>query len=85
MKVRGTQEVVNPLEQDQYKVYIRTNIVRIDEEGTEDNPGFHGWEYDEIEMTIPEYQAIVKVDVEKLKNEDLNNKMALTEIFEMLI
>ena len=85
MKVLGTQEVVKPLEQDQYKVYIRTNIVRIDEEGTEDNPGFHGWEYDEIEMSIPEYQALVKDDVQKLKDEDLNNKMALTEIFEMLI
>jgi hypothetical protein len=85
MKVRGTQEVVKPLEQDQYKVYIRTNIVRIDEEGTEDNPGFHGWEYNEVEMTIPEYQALVKDDVQKLKNEDLSNKMALTEIFEMLI
>jgi hypothetical protein len=85
MKVRGTQEVVKPLEQDQYKVYIRTNIVRIDEEDTEETPGFHGWEYDEIEMTIPEYQAMVKGDVEKLKEEDLNNKMALTEIFEMLI
>lgn len=85
MKVRGTQEVVKPLEQDQYKVYIRTNIVCIDEEGTDENPGFHGWEYDEIEMTIPEYQALVKDDVQKLKNEDLSNKMALTEIFEMLI
>ncbi len=85
MKVRGTQEVVKPLEQDQYKVYIRTNIVRIDEEDTEDTLGFHGWEYDEIEMTIPEYQTMVKGDVEKLKEEDLNNKVALTEIFEMLI
>ena len=85
MKVRGTQEIVKPLEQDDYKVYIRTNIVRIEEEGTEEEPGFHGWEYDEIEMTIPEYQAMVKGDVEKLKEEDLNNKMALTEIFEMLI
>ena len=84
MKVRGTQEVVKPLEQDSFKVYIRTNIVRIDEEGTDENPGFHGWEYDEIEMTIPEYQALVKDDVQKLKDEDLNNKMALTEIFERL-
>ena len=47
--------------------------------------GFHGWEYDEVEMTIPEYQAMIKQDVQKLLDEDLNNKMALTEIFEMLI
>lgn len=85
MKVHGTQEVVKPLEQDNFKVYIRTNIVRIDEEGTDENPGFHGWEYDEIEMSIPEYQAMIKGEVEKLTAEDLNNKMALTEIFEILI
>ena len=85
MKIRGTQEAVKPFEQDAFRVYIRTNITRIDEGGTAENPGFHGWEYDEIEMTIPEYQTMVKGDVEKLKEEDLNNKVALTEIFEMLI
>lgn len=85
MKIRGTQEVVKPLEQNAFKVYIRSNIVRIDEPDTEEMQGFHGWEYDEVEMTIPEYQALVKEDVQKLIDEDLNNKMALTEIFEMLI
>ena len=85
MKVRGTQEVVKPLEQNAFKVYIRSNIVRIDEPDTEEMNGFHGWEYDEVEMTIPEYQAMIKQDVQKLLDEDLNNKMALTEIFEMLI
>lgn len=85
MRVQGTQEVVKPLEQDEFKVYVRTNIVRIDEEDTEDKPGFHGWEYDEIEMSIPEYQAMIKGEVEKLTEADLDNKMALTEIFEMII
>ena len=85
MRIRGTQEVVKPLEQNAFKVYIRSNIVRIDEPDTEEMQGFHGWEYDEVEMTIPEYQALVKADVQKLIDEDLNNKMALTEIFEMLI
>ena len=85
MRIRGTQEVVKPLEQNAFKVYIRSNIVRIDEPDTEEMNGFHGWEYDEVEMTIPEYQAMIKQDVQKLLDEDLNNKMALTEIFEMLI
>lgn len=82
MKVRGTQEFVKPLEQDQYKVYIRTNIIRIDED-VED--GFHGWEYDEIEMTIAEYQELISNHVDYLKEADLDNKMALTEIFEMFL
>ena len=85
MRIRGTQTEVLKLEQDDFKVYIRSNIVRIEEEGTEDEPGFVGWEYDEIEMSIPEYQAMIKGEVEKLTEADLNNKMALTEIFEMLI
>lgn len=82
MKVRGTQEFVKPLEQDQYKVYIRTNIIRIDED-VED--GFHGWEYDEIDMTIAEYQELISNHVDHLKEADLDNKMALTEIFEMFL
>lgn len=82
MRVQGTQEVVKPLEQDEFKVYIRTNIVRIDEEGED---GFHGWEYDEIDMTISDYQQLIAGDVEHLKEVDLVNKVALTEIFEMLI
>ncbi|MGL5715058.1 MAG: hypothetical protein ACRCXT_06785 [Paraclostridium sp.] len=35
-------------------VYIRNNIKRIDEE--KEN-GFHGWEYDEIQYTVDEYNA----------------------------
>ncbi len=85
MKVRGTMEEVLKLEQDDYNVYIRTNIVRIEEEGTEEEPGFVGWEYDELTLTIPEYQEMIKSEVDDLREEDLNNKMALTEIFEMLI
>lgn len=82
MKVRGTQEFVKPLEQDDFRVYIRTNIIRIDED-VED--GFHGWEYDEIEMTIAEYQELISNHVDYLKEADLDNKMALTEIFEMFL
>lgn len=82
MRVRGTQEIVKPLEQDDFRVYIRTNIVRIDEEGED---GFHGWEYDEIDMTIAEYQELISNHVDHLKEADLDNKMALTEIFEMFL
>ncbi len=85
MRIRGTQTKVLALEQDDYRVYIRSNITRIEEEGTEETPGFVGWEYDEIEMSIPEYQAMIRGEVDLLREEDLNNKMALTEIFELLI
>lgn len=70
------------MEQDDYKVYIRSNIIRIDEDVKD---GFHGWEYDEIEMTIAEYQELISKDVDHLKEADLDNKIALTEIFEMFL
>lgn len=85
MKIRGTQEAVKPFEQDAFRVYIRTNVTRIDEEGTAENPGFHGWEYDEVEMTIAEYQDMVKTSVDELKTADLDNKLALTEIYEIIL
>lgn len=41
-------------------VYIRTNVARIDETAEE---GFHGWQYEEVQMTKDEY--IEKIAKEK--------------------
>ena len=49
MKVKGTQDVVKPIEVNVDTVYVRTNIVRIE---TED---FVGWEYDEHQFSIRDY------------------------------
>lgn len=67
MKIRGTQETVKPLEQNAFKVYIRSNIVRVDEEDTEESTGFHGWEYNEIEMPITEYQEYLRGKITQLE------------------
>ncbi len=40
-KIRGTQKEVSQVEVNVDTVYVRSNIVRIDEED------FNGWEYDE--------------------------------------
>lgn len=49
MRVRGSMEVVPPIEVNVDTVYIRTNVVRIEEEE------FVGWEYDELQLPLREY------------------------------
>lgn len=53
LKVRGSQESVPNLEVNTDTVYIRTNITRIEVDG------FVGWEYDENQYDIREYQELV--------------------------
>ncbi len=70
-KVRGSQDQ-KPLELEFGKttVYERKNIRRIDEPDTEEQFGFHGWEYDETQYTIEEWY----------KYDSLNNKLAIAEL-----
>lgn len=53
LKVNGTQENISNLEVNVDTVYIRSNINRIE---TED---FTGWEYDEIQYALNEYQQLI--------------------------
>ena len=57
MKVRGTMEIVPEIEVNVDTVYIRTNVVKIEEED------FVGWEYDEMQISKDEY-------IEKIANEN---------------
>jgi hypothetical protein len=49
---------VKPIEVLQDKVYIRKNIVKIDEDGEE---GFNGWEYEETALPVEQYLSAVEV------------------------
>lgn len=55
--VRTANETVNPLELTEDKVYVRSNIVKVEEPGTDEMSGFNGFSYDEIEYTKDEYIA----------------------------
>ena len=74
-KVRGSQEV-KPLELEFGKttVYERKNIRRVDEEDTEEKRGFHGWEYEETQYTIAEWN----------RQDSLKNKLAIAELAALL-
>lgn len=84
--IRGTMNIVPEVEINFNTVYVRTNIVRVEEDE------FSGWQYDETEYTQSEYIDVLEVTLKNANNEiavlrkaDLDNKVALTEIFEMLI
>lgn len=53
LNVRGTQLDVPNLEVNVDTVYIRNNIERIESEK------FTGWQYDEIQYTLREYQELI--------------------------
>lgn len=55
--VRTANETVEPLELTEDKVYVRSNIVKVEEPGTDEMSGFKGFSYDEIEYSKDEYIA----------------------------
>lgn len=62
MKVRGTMEIVPEIEVNVDTVYIRTNVVKIEEED------FVGWEYDEMQISKDEYIEKIAKANETLKD-----------------
>ena len=58
-KVRGTMEIVQSLEANVDTVYVRSNIIRVE------NEQFIGWEYDEIQYGVKEYIALISEQSDK--------------------
>lgn len=55
MSIRSNAIKVKAIEVLEDSVYLRSNIVRIEEESVEGKEGFIGWEYDEIQYGKDEY------------------------------
>ncbi|WP_024348451.1 hypothetical protein [Lacrimispora indolis] len=84
--VRGTQPQRPPeLEILDTMVYTRTNIKRIEEEGSEEMSGFVGWEYDEFIYEKNEFIKDLSIQNQELGTGITNAQIALTELFEQLI
>lgn len=75
--VRSTAVSVEEIERDEHSIYVRSNIQRIDEEDTEMNPGFHGWQYDEVVYTKDEY-------IDRLDRQLTETQLALVEVYELI-
>lgn len=80
-KVRGS---VEPKEIDttssEYYTYIRKNIKEIHEEGSDNSPGFDGWEYEECRVLNDEW-AVDQMKQLKENNEAL--MLGLVDLYEM--
>lgn len=55
MRVRGSMETVPSIEVNVDTVYIRTNVIKVD------NEEFTGWEYDEVQYNVREYVENINV------------------------
>ena len=74
MRVRGTMKEVPEIEVNVDTVYIRKNIVRIEEED------FIGWEYDEVQYKKDEFIELISKENKDLKQENELNKQAIGEL-----
>ena len=77
LKVRGSQETkpsTVDIVSSASTVYVRENIVRIDEDGDQ---GFHGWEYDEKQYSREEW---LMMENERLTTELSGTQAALDEL-----
>ena len=82
-KQRSTVEPLE-LELTETKVFVSSNIIPVNEPGTEEQPGFVGWEFDLIEYTKDEY---IKIQAEKnvaLEQQVTDTQLALCEVYELM-
>lgn len=77
--VRGTQDVVNPLEINVDTVYVRSSIERIE---TED---FTGWQYDETQYTLHEYIETIANKNAEIASENTTIKASMAELAELVL
>jgi hypothetical protein len=60
-------------------VYIRVNIVAIDE------PDFKGWQYDEVQYGKDEYIKLIGEKNQALEGQILESKLAMAELVEIVV
>ena len=68
-KVRGTMKEVPEIEVNIDTVYIRSNIIKVEEED------FIGWEYDEVQIPLKKYIEQVNVLGQLLTEREVENLM----------
>lgn len=74
MRVRGTMKEVPEIEVNIDTVYMRKNIVRIEEED------FVGWEYDEEQHSKDEFIELISRENDRLKRDSINSMKAMVEL-----
>lgn len=83
----GTQRsTVEPLalELTEMKVFVSSNIKQVNEPGTEEQPGFTGYEFDLVEYDKDEYIKIQAEKNESLEQQVTDTQFALCEVYELM-
>lgn len=84
----GTQRsTVKPLELEltETKVFVASNISPVDEPGTEEQPGFTGYEFDLVEYGKDEYIKLIDGKNKVLETQMTDTQIALCEVYEMML
>lgn len=82
-KVRSTQQP-EPQQIDEYSVWVAENITPVSEPGTEEQPGFDGYEYDLTQYDKDEYIKMIDEKNTALETQVTDTQLALCEVYEML-
>lgn len=83
----GTQRsTVEPLalELTETKVFVSSNITQVNEPGTEEQPGFTGYEFELVEYDKDEYIKIQAEKNESLEQQVTDTQLALCEVYELM-
>lgn len=81
--VRSTKQP-EPKVIDDHSVWIATNITPVSEAGTDEEPGFIGYEYDLTQYTKDEYIQLIDEKNASLEAEITSTQLALCDVYEML-
>lgn len=80
------RSTVQPLEVEltETKVFVASNIIPVNEPGTNEQEGFSGYEFDLLEYSKDEYIQLQADKNDFLAEELTNTQLALCEVYEML-
>lgn len=82
-KVRSTQQPETQVI-DEFSVWVAENITPVSEPGTDEQPGFVGYEYDLTQYTKDEYIKMIDEKNAALETQVTDTQLALCEVYEML-
>ncbi len=83
-KVRSVQQP-EPTVIDDYSVWVSSNITKVTEPGSEEQPGFDGWEYDLVQYTKDEFIMNQATENVLLSQQVTDTQLALCEVYEMMV
>ncbi len=82
-KVRSTQQPEQKVIDD-YSVWVAENITPVTESGSDEEPGFVGYEYDLTQYTKDEYIKLIDDKNTSLEAQITDTQVALCEVYELM-